>query len=213
MGGLIYPQSVLDNMQTKLGKTENTRKEDAAFRQFEALREAFRGSWNRHNADVWPRRLLDIGCGFGLIDIHIAGACPALEEIHLVDGDGSAPSGSSFRTDQVAWSDVRMAGALVRANVSDRVRVHEYFAGPGLALGCVFDLVISTRSWGHHYPARIYADLVKEHLAPDGIVIMDIRRKSNGLEEMKAAGFRIVGQIPDHSHKCYRWVFEHGAGD
>lgn len=64
-------------------------------------------------------------------------------------------------------------------------------------------------SWGHHYPAAVYAKQVARILVPGGIVIMDIRRKSMGIDEMRQAGFRYIGQVPDHSHKCYRWIFTH----
>lgn len=201
MGELTYPQTVLDNLMTKLGKTDSQRKQDRALVQFENMRPFL---------DTAARSLLDIGCGFGLIDIHIANHLPLIEEIHLVDGDGTEPSSGSFREDMKAWNDVCVAEAMVRANVRSDIRVASYyarvFAGDFIA-GTGFDLVISTRSWGHHYPARTYAGLVRQYLRPGAHVIMDVRIKSDGLDEMRRAGFKCVGQIPDHSLKCKRWIF------
>lgn len=208
MGGLIYPAEVQAANQERLGKTVYTAKEKGAAEQFEALRPFL----DLLCGDGGPRFLLDIGCGLGLIDVHIANHCPAVTDIHLIDGDGSSPSISGFHPRMQAWSDVRMAAAIVRANVRPDIRVVPYLAatvsaGAYFILGTQFDLVISARSWGHHYPISTYSQIVRRFLRPGGFVITDIRNKSDGLDEMQRAGFECVGQIPDPSLKCKRWIF------
>lgn len=46
------------------------------------------------------------------------------------------------------------------------------------------DVVISTISWGFHYPVRFYIESVNELLAEDGVLIIDVRKRTGGLEEL-----------------------------
>lgn len=204
MGGLIYPESVMASDATKLGKTIGRRKEQRAEEKWIQLAP--------HVSPWRPRRILDIGAGFGLIDIHLA-KLPSVEVIHLLDGDGSGEFRSSYREDTKAWCDVRLAVDMVRANVKPWVEVRGFFDHrlDELLVQEPYDLVISCRSWCHHYPVSTYAAMVRDHLlAPGGHVVTDVRHRTEGVEQMIAAGFRVKGRVEDSSHKCVRLIFERG---
>ena len=52
-------------------------------------------------------------------------------------------------------------------------------------IDCKIDLVISLISWGFHYPVNIYLDRVYNLLNNSGVIIMDTKKKTNGIETLK----------------------------
>ncbi len=151
--------------------------------------------------------IMDIGCGLGGIDVMIARHHP-VDKIVLVDGNGdlSLRGKLGFKTAQKAWADVRIAEEFVRANA----RVFEIVAAnPAIVWSAVgdLDLIVSLRSWGHHYPAATYAALAFGALRNGGRSILDIRRNTDGRKQMEAAGFRFLA-ICDEGKKHQRMVFE-----
>lgn len=48
-----------------------------------------------------------------------------------------------------------------------------------------FDLIISLRSWGFHYPISMYIDQVSKSLRDGGAIVTDIRIGSDGLSQLK----------------------------
>ena len=63
-----------------------------------------------------------------------------------------------------------------------------------------FDLIISTISWGFHYPVEIYLDEVFSELNVDGILIIDVRKESNGRELLqdKFGNGKIIKEFTKH---------------
>jgi hypothetical protein len=102
---------------------------------------------------------------------------------------------------------------MVVANnvLPEPVTVHEYVAGKRGPEEQV-DLVISLRAWGHHFPVVVYIDLVRRLLKRSGIVILDIRNGTDGIEVMTEAGFEVLRRISDSSIKCQRVAFRWGSG-
>lgn len=159
--------------------------------------------------------ILDIGCGLGGIDVMIA-RHRSVDSITLIDGTGDiAKRGKiNFKPDQEAWADVRVARDFVTENT--RVCLVSADTPDNLlraAMTCKvmqmsgFDLIVSLRSWGHHYPASVYAKAAHIFLSAGGRAILDIRRGTGGRQEMEAVGFRFVA-ICDEGKKHQRMVFE-----
>lgn len=48
------------------------------------------------------------------------------------------------------------------------------------------DLIMSTISWGFHYPISFYLDSVVELLSPDGALVVDVRKQTGGAEALEA---------------------------
>jgi len=63
------------------------------------------------------------------------------------------------------------------------------------------DLVISLFSWGYHYPVSTYVKRVYELLKPNGVLILDIRRNSDGVKQLKEIfrSIEIVSESDLHS--------------
>lgn len=155
--------------------------------------------------DIKPSSVMDIGSGFAVIDVFICRYSP-IKQVHLIDGDGTPRLNKvAFHEDTQAWNDVNIGVEIVRANVSNDVKITGHYADP-VNISVKVDLVISCRSWGHHYPISIYADTVKRCLNLNGYVITDVRNNTNGLEQLEAIGFEVIQQIQDPSLKCKRWL-------
>jgi len=197
MTEIKIPEEVHDAFR-RLGKGPmGTSRQGQAAAQFAAMA--------RLVESIAPRRLLDIGCGFGMIDILIARAAP-VEVIHLLDGDGSNDARTGFKDHTQPWFDVALGVAMVRANVREGTEVIGHRVGQYLDIAEV-DLVISCRSWGHHYPVSTYLPTVRRCLRPGGHVLLDIRNRTDGMRAMQGAGFVPIEPIPDDSKKCERWIF------
>ena len=162
---------------------------------------------------------LDIGCGTGAPSAFIAIMLKA-KHIHLIDGKSedkvpkehkAVDRRAGWNDGNFPWNSVEMAKTLVQANVDKDVTVHAHFANCPIDEfeKNSMDFISSFRSWGHHYPVDIYGALVKHCLKPTGMVMLDIRNKTKGIDAMKAAGFAQVKQVPNHSEKCERWIFKH----
>lgn len=174
---------------------------DNYFQQFEEIK-----LWIE---DTHPRVIMDIGCGQAILDILIAKHVE-LESVHLVDGDGSGTKRAGFRSAGKPWRDVGWGVVLFQANCPD-TPVTGYRLGVDVIPDLQVDLVISSRSWGHHYPISEHLELVKRCLKPEGHLIIDIRNNTDGLSQLRSVGFSKVARIPDHSVKCTRWLLHNAV--
>jgi SAM-dependent methyltransferase len=159
--------------------------------------------WLPRQAAGWA--VLDIGAGLGGVDIVIARS-RAVSLVHIMDGDGTAEKQSSFRAESRAWADRQIARSLIEANAPKDTLVVAHAPDPAGSIPA--DLIISLKSWGHHYPAGVYLGLARRSLRVGGRIIMDIRkRRGGGLAAMQAGGFRCVGKAYE-TPKCERLVFD-----
>jgi SAM-dependent methyltransferase len=147
--------------------------------------------------------MLDIGCGLALVDMHLARALrPSC--VYLLDGAGDAPQYRGYRDVMRPWANVEAGAAMVRANIDRAVEVVTVEPAP---FDVPVDLVISTRSWGHHYPVSVYLDSVAQSLRSGGVLAVDLRAGTNGAAEIAAAGFEHVASIDQPPGKCDRVIF------
>lgn len=162
-------------------------------RDFDTLR-----SWLPKHCDA----ILDIGCGLAGVNVRVAEATGA-QTIHLLDGDGTGPRKMGFMPETQAWFDVEAGAELVRANLPGR-NIVAHRADPGH--GIKADLILSLKSWGHHYPVETYLGLARRSLAPGARIIMDIRTGTDGEQAMVQSGFEMLG-IAYETVKARRVVF------
>lgn len=114
-------------------------------------------------------RVLDIGCGFGLVACALADVVAGLRFV-LLDKTGDEPA-VAFPARGYVHNDLavtRRVAEQLDAVVSD---VDDYgWTDP-------VDVVISTLSWGWHYPVTMYSDRVIA-LQPHA-VILDVRNRDD----------------------------------
>ncbi|WP_324607487.1 non-ribosomal peptide synthetase [Streptomyces sp. NRRL B-1347] len=116
--------------------------------------------------ELRPRRLLEVGCGTGLLLFRYAGAC---EAVHAVDISASALAGVRRGADRRGWSHVTLAQGDARS-----VTLPEGTDGTEK-----FDTVV-INSVAQYFPNRLYLEEVIERLLPlvaDGgrILVGDVR--------------------------------------
>lgn len=134
-------------------------------------------------------RVLDIGCGLAAVDAFLWRTVP-VESIALLDGYEVGRK-ESFTTGAHAWNDVRMGAAVVNENTTIRAQCLH----PDSKTFPPSDLILSLRSWCHHYPASVYLDRVMDALVPHGLLVVDCRAGMDHLDQLKAAGLRCVGTL------------------
>jgi SAM-dependent methyltransferase len=148
--------------------------------------------------------ILDIGCGLGSVNILIARYIYPLY-INIIDGDGTEDKRTSFHENTKAWMDRKVTRDFIQRNVSPVCDVRDYPPDPSLTIES--DLIISLKSWGHHYPVSMYLGLVQRSLRSGGRVIMDIRiGRGDGLRAMHEGGFKYLDTTYE-TPKCKRMVF------
>ncbi len=143
--------------------------------------------------------IVDVGCGVAGLDVylwhHYAERDPG-----IVLFDKTQVSDSvyyQFYPDAAYYNSLEVAEQTLTLNdvPEDSVRAVEASQENLLDLGST-DLVISLYSWGFHYPLDTYMEEVKEILSPDGRVIIDLRRGTDGVETCEEH-FRSVERLED----------------
>lgn len=147
--------------------------------------------------------IVDIGCGLAGVDVLLARETRA-KEIVLVDGDGTGYRKMGFVPGTSAWFDVGIGAELVKKNLRGK-KVEARAADPNLTIPC--DLLISLKSWGHHYTVDEYLGLAQRSLRPGGRLILDIRNGTKGGVTLATRGFNCIG-VAYWTVKADRMVFE-----
>lgn len=144
--------------------------------------------------------ILDIGCGVAGIDVlldrHYADNSA---QIHLLDRSQVERSVYYMFNDRAAfYTSLEVAKDLLVANgvSGDRIHLHEVRESNEIAVSPKVDLVISLLSWGFHYPVDTYAEQVRALLSERGIVVLDIRKETGGIEALQRT-FEQVTTIHD----------------
>lgn len=201
MSNFVYPTDV-SSLVEYMGVSDGFN--EATIPAFEAKAERDFGTIKNWILPSY-RSVLDIGSGLGGVDILIAKRTK-ISVINIIDGDGTNNKKTSFHENTKAWFDRKLGKDLITSNVPYNAIVIDFPPDPSLTIRT--DLIISLKSWGHHYPVGMYIDLVKRSLRPGGRVVMDIRwTRGNGEQVMKDNGFRWLAKTYD-TIKCGRMVFE-----
>jgi SAM-dependent methyltransferase len=133
--------------------------------------------------------VLDIGCGVAGIDVLLQQHYADRKlDIFLLDKTQVEqrvfyqfnPAGAFYNSLAVA-RDLLVANGIDAAHV----HLHEATDSNDIAISTSVDLVISLISWGFHYPVETYIQRVYEVLRPGGVVILDVRKQTSGLDMLK----------------------------
>jgi len=148
--------------------------------------------------------ILDIGCGIAGIDAFISGHYRHEANIFLLDKTktekqvyyGFTKKGAFYNSLEIAGKFLISQGVPKENIFSIDVEQQEDLRKH------TFNLIISLLSWGFHYPVLTYLDLTYEILAPGGFLILDVRNKTEGIDNLKKRFGRI--QILEKREKYTR---------
>ena len=124
-----------------------------------------------------PLRILDIGCGLGIVDILFAERCE-VDRILLVDIEENERKHHGFAEQGAAYNSLEKAQRLVRDNVAQSVAVQAVNPQKeplNAARFGTYNLIVSFISCGFHYPAALYLDVFDTMLESDGRLVLDLR--------------------------------------
>lgn len=135
----------------------------------------------RQIRDYLPARasnVLDIGCGMAGIDIHLFRHFAGQPKIFLLDKTKKDFIFYGYKDRGAFYNDFHLTGKFLEMNnvPAEKIVFIDAEAGNISAQGAKFDVVLSLISWGFHYPLQIYFEEVLAALAPDGAIIVDVRK-------------------------------------
>lgn len=139
--------------------------------------------------------VLDIGCGVAGIDVfldqHYGEQAP---DFYLLDRSQIDRSVYYMFNEQASfYNSLDVARKMLIGNdiPADRIHLREVDAGPDIHVPGGVGLAISLLAWGFHFPVDTYAQQVRDLLSDDGVVILDVRSNTDGMETLR----RTFGQI------------------
>ena len=152
------------------------------------------------------KQVIEIGSSWGLHAVYLSRHYSPETEFILIDGEKTIRKPhTGFRENTQPYRDgrigLRLMGefkALATFVPVDKETTRLTFPGT--------DLIVSFCAWNHHFPTFTYLPMVQSSLIPGGHIITDIRTGTNGLDQMRVAGFR-VEQIIRRKSKYTRYLF------
>ncbi|WP_375261996.1 class I SAM-dependent methyltransferase [Palleronia sp.] len=134
-----------------------------------------------------PSRIADIGCGYGLASLVLYHRYQA--EMVLIDIESNEGRHFGFADEGAAYADLSTARAFLEANgvPAGKIITLNPNKVPVEEAGTV-DLAISLISCGFHYPAKTYEAFFGRQVAPNGRIVLDIRKGSGGIPYMRRFG-------------------------
>lgn len=127
--------------------------------------------------------ILDIGCGLGGIDIllskHYNNPKMYLFDKSIVDDRLIY----GFDRGKCFYNSFEITRALLTVNDIKNYELID--AGKGFPDIKDIDLVVSLLSWGYHYKVEEYINEVYDCMSRKGVLIMDTREKTNGIQILK----------------------------
>jgi SAM-dependent methyltransferase len=130
-----------------------------------------------------PPTVMDIGCGLGGIDVLISRHYGHEASFVLIDRDEFAPHPYyGFRQIGAAYNSLDETRSFLRSNgvVAESLTTVNVAVEP-FPQDARVDVVLSLLSWGYHYPIEAYLDDVCRVLCPGGMLIVDIRKGTDGV--------------------------------
>jgi len=136
--------------------------------------------------DLLPKnakKILDIGCGIGGIDILIFNHyIPSEIDIFLLDKEGvSREVYYGYHGKGAFYNSLILAKKFLTANSVPQNKISTFdIDSVDFPKDTKFDVIVSLISWGFHYPVETYLNDAYATLSDNGVVILDIRKDTNG---------------------------------
>ncbi len=137
--------------------------------------------------EISPERFADIGCGYAFADLHAYRRYGC--DIVLIDIETGGDRHFGFQTSHPGYTSLNTAREFLVKNGVPEEKIT--IVNPNVtkidSAGSV-DLAISLASCGFHYPVTIYREFFHDQISDRGGIVLDIRKGSGGIAQMKEFG-------------------------
>lgn len=169
----------LEQQVDRLGHEIAQRAFSIIFSEFEAMRPAL--------DRLAPKRIADIGCGYGLADLLIHRATGA--EILLIDTEENDHRHFGFEHEGAAYANLNKARAFLEANGVDGAAITTLNPHRNsLSELRKVNLAVSLLSCGFHYPVATYSEFFDQRVMKSGAVILTLRERFDELATLARLG-------------------------
>jgi SAM-dependent methyltransferase len=169
------------SLESRVGRSHiKTRYAADMQREYESIRQALPGTCSA---------VLDIGCGVAGIDVLLQRHY-ANQPIHFYLLDRSRVEKRvfyMFQPQAAFYNSLDVSRAMLTGNGIAPAYVHLIEANDqaSIDIETQVDVVLSLLSWGFHYPVAMYVDRVHALLRAPGVVILDVRKGTDGMDVLR----------------------------
>jgi SAM-dependent methyltransferase len=133
------------------------------------------------------KTVLDIGCGIAGLDLLLYQRLTS-PSLYLLDKTSVENTIWYMFSDKSAfYNSLEVAKETLMINGVPERKISLIDAPESgvidIASGSI-DLIVSTISWGFHYPVKTYLESAEKLLSQEGVLILDIRKNTGGEEEL-----------------------------
>lgn len=153
-----------------------------------------------------PKNILDIGCGVAGIDVmlekHYSGAGKDPYFYLLDKSEVNSKVYYGIEKQAAYYNSLDIAKKIMVTNRAQESRVHtQEVTGAPIFPGVKFGLIVSLLSWGFHYPTDTYLDYAYDSLVPGGMLVIDIRKGTDGEAKLEKKFGRVESIYEGKKHK------------
>lgn len=132
------------------------------------------------------KNILDIGCGIAGIDVLLYKGLLSNPSLFLLDKSEEKKIYYRFREEGAFYNSLNITKEVLISNGIPENKIYILEANNfRIPFSTDFDLIISLLSWGFHYPISTYLESVYSKMIEGGILIVDIRKGTNGIERLQ----------------------------
>jgi hypothetical protein len=138
-------------------------------------------------ADLSPKKIADIGCGYAFVDLLVYRMLGC--ELILIDVEETEGRHFGFENTAAGYSNLDKAKQFLVANgvPEEKITILNPRTQELASIGKV-DMAMSLLSCGFHFPAQTYDAFFEEQVEANGGILLDIRKGSGGIPYMKKFG-------------------------
>jgi SAM-dependent methyltransferase len=146
-------------------------------------------------SEAGVQTLVDIGSGYGFFDLFATRDLGI--NCTLVDLESNDRKHFGFANEGAAYSSLKVSEKLFRDNGLQCSAINPTKTDV-MELDGPFDAVVSFLSCGFHYPTDLYLPFFQDKLAPNGLLILDVRAKRALSERTKLETIGRVEELYDN---------------
>jgi SAM-dependent methyltransferase len=150
--------------------------------------------------------ILDIGCGLGGFDALLYNKLESTPQLFMMDKDDESPINgrhyTGFEKEPAAYNSLKATrDFLIKNNVLEE-HISLIEAENGFPKQQEFDVVVSFLAWGFHFPVSYYINEVYRSLKNNGSLCIDLRKGTNGIDELKEYFKEVNLAYEGEKHLC-----------